>query len=234
MSLKSRILPTVLAAAAFAVAAPVTASACWDGVYVETDKVSLAISAGTSDAQWSPERARSYAKWAGRLAALVPDGKTVSIEHGFITVCDDTAKTCKDIERTWDDPHLFNLFELTADVLGASGRTIAQARRTTVEPLTVQAAATHDLKVAYSLAERINNATLSIGGFLDVGGFPATNDTAHVVESWKDDTAVYHVVVGAFLDRDDADAATITLREEVGLKGFVRALDQDSVNDFGC
>ncbi len=234
MSIRSRFLSAVLAAATLAVAAPSTANACWDGVYVETDKVSMAIDTGAADAQWTPERARSYAKWAGRIGALVPEGTTVSIEHGYITVCDDSTDTCRDVDRTWDDPHLFNLFELTADVVGASGKTIAAARRTNVEPLTVQAAASRDLEAAYRMADRINAAEVSFGGFLDVGGFPAHNDRAHVVETWKGDMPLYHVVVGSFMNRDDADAAATALREDVGVNGFVRVLDQWSVEELGC
>ncbi|MEM6989564.1 MAG: SPOR domain-containing protein [Myxococcota bacterium] len=233
MSIRTRVLTAALAAATL-VAAPATASACWDGVYVETDTVSIAISTAASDAQWSPERARSYAKWAGRIGALVPEGTTVSIEHGYITVCDETTDTCRDIEQTWDDAHLFNLFELTADVLDAPGRTIAAARRTTVEPLTVQAAATRDLYAAYKMADRINAAELGIGGFLDVGGFPSVNEYAHVVESWKGDMPMYHVVAGTFLNRADAKAAAVTLHEELGVEGFVRVLDQSSVEELGC
>lgn len=234
MTNRTRLLTAALATAAALAAVPSTAQACWDGVYVETDTVSIAISTEVSEAEWSPERARSYAKWAGRIAALVPAGHSMSIEHGYISVCDLTGE-CKDIEQTWEDPYLSNLFELTADVLDTPRGTVARARRTNAEPMTVQVAATRNLDGAYKLANEINDAELELHGFLDVGGFPAMNEYAHVVESWKDQAPMYHVVVGSYLDRDDAEAAAASVETALGMHGFVRKLDQWSVEDeLGC
>lgn len=232
MTIRTRLLVATLASVA--ALASSTAQACWDGVYVETDTISIAISTEVSEAEWTPERARAYAKWAGRIAALVPEGHSMSIEHGYISICDLTGE-CRDIEQTWDDPYLSNLFELTADVLDAPRGTVARARRTNVEPMTVQVAATRSLDGAYEVANDINEAELELHGFLDVGGFPATNEYAHVVESWKDQAPMYHVVIGSYLDRDDAEAAAAAVESKLGMHGFVRKLDQWSVADeLGC
>lgn len=233
MSTRTRFVAAALVAAAL-VAAPGTAQACWDGVYVEGEKVSIAIATDEGDTAWTPERARAYAKWIGRIGALVPDGTTMSIEHGYISICDDATRTCRDAKQSWDDPYLSNLFELTADLMQASRGTIAKARRTEVMPLTVQVAASQDFYAATAMAERINGAGLQLTGFLDVGGFPSANEYAFVVEDYDSDTLMYHVVVGSYLDRADAKAAAVALDEELGLSGFVRTLDQHSPDSLGC
>lgn len=235
MTIRTRLFATALVAATAVTALPNRAHACWDGVFVETDKVALAIATDESSATWSPERARTYAKWAGRIGALLPEGTTLSVEHGFITICKDATESCIDIEQTWEDGHLFNLFEMTADLVDAPRGTIAKARRTTLTPLTVQVAASRNPGAAEKLAGRINAAQLGQTGFLDVGGFPTANADAHVVESWNGEAPLYHVVVGAFLDRAQADEAAVTLEDALGLDGFVRALDQSSlVEELGC
>lgn len=210
---------------------PASARACWDGVAINTDRVSLAIEGDTT---WSPEEARRWAKWAARIDALVPEGKTLSVVFGDLEICDVASGECTTGATAWENDDAFTLFELTADAVLASNRTIAAARRTAAMPLTVQIAASRDLEAATKLAERINAAALELSGFFDAGGFPAANDYAHVVESNGSDHATFHVVVGAFLGRDDADAAATTLAAELGLHGFVRPLDQSSISEEGC
>jgi len=233
MSIRTRAIATALAAATLTAVGPSTAQANWDTtVYVETDKVSIALQ--DAQAAWSPEQARSYAKWAGRIGALMPSGTTIAVDYGSITLCDDSTETCRDLDATWDDQHLFNLFELTADVVGASGKTIARARRTNVTPLTVQVAASYNERAAQRMANKINDAQIEFNGFLELGAMTGY-EFAHVVESWNGAEPLYHVVVGDFLERTDAKAASTALREQLGLKGFVRVLDQGSVEyELGC
>jgi hypothetical protein len=227
----TRLLAASLAALTLATI-PSTADACWDGVAISTERVTLAV---PGDDTWSPEDARRWAKWAGRIDALVPAGKTLSVTFGYVEICDDATGDCTEAEQTWDNDDPFTLFELTADVLGASRKEIAHARRSAATPLTVQVAASNDLDAATKLAERINEAGLGLTGFLDVGGFPAFNAYAHVVESTGTETTAYQVVVGAFLHRDAATAAVVELEKELGMTGFVRVLDQSSVSpDEGC
>lgn len=232
MSIASRLACASLAA--LTLGAPATASACWDGVSIGTERMTLSIPTDVDRAEWTAERARSYAKWAGRLDALIPEGKTVSVEFGWITICDVAADSCTEHHIMWEDDYLPNLFEILADATEASNAKIMAARRLNTKPLTVQVAASSSLYGAEALAERINEQMLGLNGFLDIGGFPAINDDAHVVESYKGDRVTYHVVVGSFLERDKAKKAADTLEHDLGLKTLVRTLDQSSVEDVGC
>lgn len=218
---------TATAALAFAAALlPNTSQACWDGMAISTDKVYLAIG---DETPWSPEQARHWATWASRIDALVPEGKRLSVTHGFVEICDADG-ACNELEAEWSNGSAFTLFEAAADAFDASRKTIATARRQHAMPLTVQVAASADLDAARGLAVRINEADLGLHGFLDVGGFPASNAYAHVVEgTGTDGIVVYHVVVGAFLGREQADEAVATIETELGMTGYVRRLEQSSV-----
>jgi SPOR domain len=208
---------------------PATAHACWDGTAIVTERTSIAIE---GEASWSPEQARRWASWAARIDALVPEGQNLSTNFGIVELCD-AEGTCSTLSETWQGDG-FTLFELTAAATGASRRTIARARHRDVAPLTVQVAASHDLEAAMHLASRINEAELGLSGFMDVGGFPSSNPYAHVVESEQDGQITYGVVVGAFLGREDAETARAALSAELGLRGFVRPLDQSSISEMGC
>jgi len=224
-----------LALALLATLAPALVSrpahACWDGIAASTPKVTLAIESAQT---WSPEQARHWAKWIARIDALVPPGKILQVMHGDIEVCDETIEECELLDVTWDDGSAFTLFERTADIFATSGATIASARRMHRMPLTVQVAASHDLEAAERLADRINAAELDLSGFLEMGGFPSDHGAAHVVESYAGDMFAYHVVVGAFLQRDEAEAAAAALASELDLHGFVRPLEQSSISGEGC
>lgn len=231
-SLSTRLFATAAFAAALTTAlVPGTAVACWDGMAISTDKVFLAMGDQT---QWSPERARHWATWTARIDALVPEGKRLSVTHGFVEICD-AEGPCTELEGEWTNGSGFSLFEQVADAFDASRKTVATARRQHAMPLTVQVAASADLEAARALAARIDAAELGLHGFLDIGGFPSANAYAHVVEGTSDGAVVYHVVVGAFLDREQADNAATTLEGELGMRGFVRRLEQTSVvEDEGC
>lgn len=220
-----------LAAALVPCLVPTHASACFDGISASSDRVTIAVA---GDDVWSPEVARHWARWVGRISALVPEGKTLQVIHGTVEICEAGTDDCRIADVTWDDGRLFTLFELTADLFAAPRTTIAAARHADGHPLTVQVAASGDRWAAERLAQRINAAELELSGFLDVGGFPSTNAYAHVVASPISDVPTYHVVVGAFLERGDAEAALGLLDSELGVHGYVRALDQVSAADEGC
>jgi hypothetical protein len=227
----TRLLAASLAALTLATV-PSAANACWDGISVSTERITLAV---PGDATWSPEDARRWAKWAGRIDALVPAGKTLSVVFGDVEICDDATSTCTLAPATWDNADPFTLFELVADTVGATPKQIATARKTAITPLTVQVAATDDLAAAHRLATRVNEAGLELTGFLDIGGFPAMNAYAHVVESTSTVGTRYHVVVGAFLQRDAAKSAAAELDAQLGLHGFIRTLEHSSVTEQeGC
>jgi sporulation related protein len=216
--------------ALLAALAPNLALACWDGIAVTTDKVIIAIE---GEEPWSPEQARHWATWIARIDALVPEGKTLSITHGFVEVCEQ-GSACEQLDATWNDASPFWMFEHTADLFDVSRKDIAAARRTAATPLTVQIAASNNLRAAEELAASINEAGLELSGFIDVGGFPSSNAYAHVVASNSLDAVAYHVVVGAFLEHGEAEAAMRVVEGELGMHGFVRPLEQSSIEKEGC
>src|SRR5687767_13285573 len=83
--------------ALLAALAPNLAAACWDGIAVSTDKVIVAIE---GDERWSPEQARHWATWIARIDALVPEGKTLSITHGYVEVCE-LGASCTPLDVEW-------------------------------------------------------------------------------------------------------------------------------------
>jgi hypothetical protein len=222
--------PLSCSLALLAALAPNLALACWDGIAVTTDKVIIAIE---SQERWSPEQARHWATWIARIDALVPEGKTLSITHGYVEVCE-LGASCTPLDVEWHSESAFWMFEHTADLFDVSRKDIAAARRTAATPLTVQIAASSNLRAAEELATRINEAGLELSGFIDVGGFPASNAYAHVVASNSLDAVAYHVVVGAFLEHGEAEAAMRVVEGELGMHGFVRPLEQSSIEEEGC
>ncbi|MFO0601539.1 MAG: SPOR domain-containing protein [Polyangiales bacterium] len=69
---------------------------------------------------------------------------------------------------------------------------------------------------AREAARAIDVAGRGAHGFIEVGGFPASNPTAHVLTA----CGVHRVVVGAFLDREEAAALAASL----GSGAWVRTL----------
>jgi hypothetical protein len=219
--------PVIAAFALFTALAPTLAQACWDGVAVTTDKVTIQR---TDTQTWDPEDVRRWAKWTARIDALVPDGSHLDVFDGDASLCD-ADNECTEI-GTGLTP--FQLFERTADAVDATRPAIAAARRHDAMPYTVQVAASHDLRAAEQLAARINESDLGVHGFYEAGGFPAMNEFAHVVESVGSDSVTYHVVIGAFLAKAEAEAAQSFVASELGMRGFVTALDQWSITEEGC
>ncbi len=207
------------------------ARASSDRLEVTSDRVTITMA---SHGAWSPEMARRWAKWVGRISALVPEGKVLQVDHGAIAICNAGTTDCVAAPATWDDGSLSTLFELTADLFATPAATITSGRRSDGHPLTVQVAATSDRGAAERLAERLNRGELELHGFLQVGGLPAFNDYAHVVVSPTATYPTYHVVVGAFLDRAQAEEALGLLDSDLGFGGYIRPLNLASPHEEGC
>jgi hypothetical protein len=210
-----------LAAALLALGPAPRARACWDGHAATVGGVTFAMASGT---EWSPERARMLATWLGRIDALLADGETVMVEHGYVSVC---AAGGGCLEREWDERALSRLFLDVAKDVGASPAEIRAARRVEGRVRTVQVAALATREAADVLAARIDDDGVGSPGFYEAGGFPASNPTAHVLRATgaRGET-VYRVVVGAFTDAASAEAHRIELASALGFDQdpFVRVL----------
>ena len=219
-------LLAALPALAFAsLAATPRAEACWDGYAAFVGRVSLSV---PDDAAWSPPLVREVALWGSRIDALLPPGTGLDSELGSVTYCKTgPAGPCG--ESLADLPYgvdpLPTLFGKTALLTHASGREIRRIMALTVLPLTVQVFASKSGRRAEALAASIDAAGAGDRGFINVGGFPANNPTAHVVAG-KDAAGdpIHRVFVGAFLTRGDAALAEARARKVLGIKGFVRPL----------
>lgn len=202
------------------------AHACWDGYLATVDRVTIA---GGDDA-WSPTLVRAVARWGTRVSALLPPGMTALADLGAISfTCDAAAKGCvAPPDERWTPSTLERLFDHVAAATHASAATIASARTRSTSPWTVQIAAFGDAKSAEKLAERVealhDQGKITGRGFIDVGGFPATNPIVHVVPADVNGKRVWRVVVDAFLDRGEADATRDEIARVAKVQGFVRAL----------
>lgn len=226
MRLRPPALLVALPSLAFAslVAAP-RAQACWDGYSAFVGRVSLSV---PDDAEWSPPLAREVALWGSRIDALLPPGTRLDSELGSVTYCKMGADgQCSEslAEPPYGVDPLPTLFGKTALLTHASSKQISRIMALTVAPLTVQVFASKSASRAEALAASIDAAGAGDHGFMNVGGFPANNPTAHVVAG-KDASGapIHRVLVGAFLSRSDAAAAEGNVRKALGLKGFVRPL----------
>jgi hypothetical protein len=191
-------------------------------------KLSVSVATG-EDATWDPTEIREVALWGSRIDALLPAGTHLDSELGTITFC----KTLPDgtcgaslADIPYGNEPLPALFGQTAILTHASPAAIRRAMTLTVAPLTVQVFASKSPGRAGAVASAIDAADeAGDSGFINVGGFPANNPTAHVVAGI--DAAgkpIHRVLVGAFLARADAAAAEARVRKALGLKGFVRPL----------
>lgn len=206
-----------LALASLACLAPARAFACWDGFYVQAERVSFT---GEGVEDWSPAQVRALATWTRRLQALVGPGGEVEADMGYASVC--VAARCSEAAARSSRPD--ELFATVATALGASWRARSLALRVTAAPYSVQVAAVRDRAQAEALATRLSELELP-HGFVEIGGFPADNREAHVLDA-VDATGrpVYRVVVGAFLDRADASAHVAEIARATGLPTLPRAL----------
>ncbi len=195
-----------------------TARACWDGHQASVGNVTLS----SADTAWSPTRARELAAWLARIDALLPAGTTLSAEHGYVSLCPSDGPSCEEWE--WDERSLAALFREVAVRAGASARTIRSARAIRRDVLVVQIAAFADRARADALETRISESGLGEPGFYEAGGFPANNPFAHVVEAASGGRVVHRVVVGAFVDRQQAERVREGLARELGARAIVRPL----------
>ncbi|MEP7120314.1 MAG: SPOR domain-containing protein [Byssovorax sp.] len=202
------------------------AEACWDGYSVSVGRVSLSVAG--EEAEWTPALVREVALWGTRIDALLPTGTRLDSELGSITFCatsPDGACGASVAELPYSPDDLPTLFGKMAIVTHGSSNDIRRIMALNVEPLTVQVFAGKSARRAAAVAASIDAAGAGEHGFINVGGFPANNPSAHVVDG-KDAAGhpVHRVVVGAFLSRGDAARVLASVRRALGIKGFVRAL----------
>jgi hypothetical protein len=191
-----------------------TAHPCWDGYAARIG--GLTIQGGNDPARWSPDQARHVARWGTRIAALLPRGAEVLLDGNGTScqgaACGALAASGATSQRL---PEAFDRIARARNVPPAARRS---AQRSSPEVFTVQVFAG-----SHAGARRTKARVLALGegfyGFYEAGGFPATNDDAHVLR----DGAIHRVVVGTYLDRSEADRARRALATK-GLRGFVRAL----------
>ncbi len=218
------LLPSLALALTSLLAAP-RAEACWDGYAAAVGRVSLSVA---DDIAWTPSSVREIALWSARIDALLPPRTRLESELGAVTFCNTLPDgQCGDsvAELPYSGDPLPALFGKTAIVTHASSKEISRIMALSVAPLTVQVFASKSERRADAVAASIDAAGAGDHGFINVGGFPANNPTAHVVAG--NDAAgnpIHRVFVGAFLDRKEAIAAEANVRKELGIKGFVRPL----------
>ena len=199
------------------------ALACWDGWSATVGRVDI-LQAG--DDVWNPALARDVALWGGRIDAMLPAGSSLMSEHGRFALSDASGAVT---EGSWDGVHVEALFKLTAKILGRRAQAQGSARDGTALTVQLFAARSQSYADAFTaqLAAKAEAGQLSEpdGVFYTAGGYPANHAVAHVVLERDDGGApIYRVLVGAFLDRSKAEAARRSLRDAVGMSGFVRAL----------
>jgi hypothetical protein len=212
------------------------ARACWDGWAASTDRVSIRA---PGDDRWSPERARDAATWLVRTQAILPEGARVDAFAGLVTVCRQPASAsasaasatnpsdaCDVIgEAKTDSAELATMFGAVARILKLRESETSHARAMRAAPLTVQVFAAYDAVSAANIAKKLNDDDIGEHGFLNVGGFPAKNDVAHVVvERDANGARIFRVVVGAFLEKRDAATTLADVAARARLQGFVRAI----------
>ena len=188
---------------------PVTqAHACWDGFAASVGRVTVLES--SENTEWEPRDVEETALWLGRLNALLPAAGSLHVEHGL----GELDCGAGPVEFAWQGgwPQRFREVARQCQVT-ASER--ARAMATVTPVFTVQLAATHDQAQAERLAESVNARELDASGFIEVGGFPATNPSAHVVS----EGSLHRVWVGAFVSREQAEQLAATLEG-----GYVRPM----------
>jgi hypothetical protein len=215
-----------LAALMATVSAASPARACWDGYQASVGNVTLSI---PGEAEWSPETARTAARWGARIEALLGSSRSLQSFYSNATVClaesdGSCGATLADV--TWNGSQLSDLFVKVAAATRASPATVKRARAVDVQPLTIQVFAGRTDAAAKAFAARINDAHVDgLDGYYVAGGFPDVNPSAHVIAvTDASGRPLDRVVVGAFLSRADALASAARLTSETGIVGFARPL----------
>jgi len=212
-----------LVAASLLVATP--SHACWDGVYVETSRVTLTDS--QLGDRWTPSLARDVGLWVSRVEALLPDDVHLTVQHGIVEVCGVQGNEdfgCVEPDERWNDGELASLFDVVARALDVDAPDRALAIALLTRPVTLQLGAFKTRKAArrfaYKVSETLDDADVDLFGFLEAGAFPAENAFAHVIHA----DGRYRVVVGAFLDRDEARLAGRQIKQLAGYGTYIRDL----------
>ena len=196
---------------------PVPALGCWDGFSARVRNVDMM--GGDEGSSWTPELARELATWLGRIDALLPRDGSVSVRIEWSEVTLESA----DGEATlrWNQRSFPALFDRIATALRIGARARARARATLVPVSTVQVASYLQRNQAEAVARRLSDHQRCEHGFLEVGGMPADNPRAHVLEeTGADGRRLYRVVVGAFIDPGEAGR----VRDAIVHGAFVRWL----------
>ena len=197
-SIARRVVSCFAAAAALGVARP--AHACFDGYVAQGRHLTLSVS---GDSDWEPAHIRSVATWIARIDALLSDDYTDFVRH----------------------ENFAEIFREFADSVGASRERRARALRVRVAPVTIQLLAAQSEESARRFAAVIEQTDSADSGFYESGGFPSINPRVHVVtERYGRGRKLYKVLVGAFLDRQEARNVLFELEREIGARGFVRTL----------
>lgn len=220
---------TSTVAAALLIAHP--SAACWDGVYVETPRVTL-TSAELGD-QWTPQLARDVGLWVARVEAFLPDDVLVTVQHGVIEICGVDGNEdfgCVEPDDEWSDGELATLFAAVARAAGVDDATKQRAKQVSVSPQTVQLGVFRSKRAAHRYAltatKALEDVDTDLFGYLEAGAFPADNAFVHVVESRSSRTNKprYRVVTGAFIDPAEARLTAAQIKAATNMKVQVRSL----------
>lgn len=205
------------AVAAALLAFPVPAFACWDGFHAHTDRVTFT---GEGDEAWSAEQVRDLANWTRRFEVLLGADGTLESDMGYGSVC--IGERCSEVVVRSMRPQA--LFSAVATALHVPWMARAAALGVDATPYAVQVAASRDRAAADALAARLSGLDLPMG-FVEIGGFPADNPEAHVIDGVDGaGLPVYRIVVGAFLDRAEASAHADEIAQATGMPTVLRAL----------
>ena len=205
--------------------APIPAAACWDGISVGRERVGVMID--DEQAQWSVDEAHRYANWLAQVEALLPEGAEASYFFGGIELAGDDGGACELVlDEDFDGYVAFaEMFDVVARSCQSTQGEIATALAIEAPVYTVQLLSTTHEDAAQSVAYAISERGEDWHGFYEVGGFPAFNDSAHVLPATLDDgRVVYRVVVGAFLTSEAAEATRAQIQDTLGREGMVRRL----------
>ena len=210
----------VIPASIFAVTslAPVAAAACWDGVRIETDRISIMIGdADGGDLEWPDADLDRAADWLVAIEAILPPGDELHVEFGLVYFGDDS--TCAAIEEA---NSFAELFAKVGHACGRSADELARARARSASLFSVQI-----LSTSNRAAAEARKAELDLDchwhGVYERGGFPSLNPCAEVESATLvDGREVHRVLVGNFLSRASAEQARASIREELGVDGMVR------------
>ncbi|MEM9194761.1 MAG: SPOR domain-containing protein [Myxococcota bacterium] len=194
----------------------VPAAACWDGYSASHGNIHVM----GSNTEWSPDLAQKLALWLPRLEVLLGEQEMAvyfnqaDLEQGSVAF----------------PPGRFDvLFARTARLLGTPRTERRAALRQGGSPLTIQIAATRDRDRADALVRRFEteweDQMYELHGFYEAGGFPSNNPAVHLLTRQDDDgNDVYQVVVGAFINRNQATHAQSVLQNELAVESFIRPL----------